>query len=201
MTPLPPKLSLNKLKTLYIKPQNEQFCKWHLSAIKQWKRYIQSHSATFIGSLQSKLDPPSTLPPRLSSLASSHRSLTLSSTELSSSVASLSSTSPVPFDLSRRVQSRSFSSDQSRSFSSDQSRHPPRSTWDTTTNLVQSLKEMTDDELLDKLDRLERINAKMRRVLKWKRTGFRPEEGTLGGRAFVVDEDAAPVTVALLVST
>jgi len=62
------------------------------------------------------------------------------------------------------------------------------------------MKEMTDDELLDKLGHLKRINDEMCRVLTRTRSRFQPEEGSLVQRPFVVDEEAGPVTVALLVT-
>ena len=66
--------------------------------------------------------------------------------------------------------------------------------------MVQILKGMTDDELEDRLDHLERINAKLRRALKRKRPEFQPDDERRDGRVFVEDQNTAPATVTLLVS-
>ena len=91
-----------------------------------------------------------------------------SSTSSSSSRSSLTSSSSVVGGFG---QSRAFPWSQI-----SQSRSSSHSTWETTTNLVETLKQLTDEELLDRLDHLERINAKLRRTLKRKRSVFRPAD-------------------------
>ena len=141
---------------------------------------LAKHSA-FNSSFSSKLI---TSPSESRTFPSSSSRLSLSSSSLLSSLSS----SPFLF-LDRFLWSTFFLTGQSRTVS--------HSVWETASNLAESLKELTDDELSDRLDHLEKINLKLRNALQRRRPTFRPGDDA-GRRPYVVDEASAQ-TVALLV--
>ena len=80
----------------------------------------------------------------------------------------------------------------------NQSRSSSHSTWETLISQVDALKQLSDEVLLDRLDHLEKINAKLRRTLKRRRPLFRPAD-EFKRRSYVVEERSGR-NVALLVS-
>ena len=113
-----------------------------------------------------------------------------STSKSSSSSSSSSSTSPSTYVVRGLAQSPTLLTHQSRSSS--------HSTWETLISQVQSLKQLPDEVLLDRLDHLEKINAKLRRRLKRNRPLFRPGED-VKRRPYIVEEGSV-CNVALLVS-
>ena len=160
---------------LKVKPLHGQVRERSILSLAKHSAFNSSFSSKLITSPSESRTFPSSSSPLLSSSSSS------------SLLSSLSS-SPILF-LDRFLWPTFFLTGQSRTVS--------LSVWETASNLAESLKELTDDELSDRLDHLERINLKLRNALQRRRPTFRPGDDA-GRRPYIVDEASAQ-TVALLV--